>query len=289
MCIPWNERFLFGAVSRSLSETSPPFLLRKNWISPFSIFRLFFWLACVQECFTEAIKRFSGFFFSKKRVRNEKRCLFLQLLFHLDTNNIKDQPPIVKSSLATLKSHLSEVLESVKIMNASKIKPIGESLLRTQRPCHTTNCASNLPLTTSRIPSGIAQRRFLSSKSGKGKVKKPKLSKPGTGSVEAVWCTSARGPKTTTQLEMGKYGLKRLDYTTMHPPVWTTPPHPPTKTLSERIVFPLSIVLVAGIVGWVYMSPEEDDMTEYWKRVESGQILMDDDDDDDYEDDEDEE
>lgn len=87
---------------------------------------------------------------------------------------------------------------------------------------------------------------------------------------------------------MGKYGLKRLDYTTMQPPVWTTPPHPPTKTLSERIVFPLSIVLVAGIVGWVYMSPEEDDMTEYWKRVESGQILMDDDDDE-YEDDEDEE
>ena len=32
------------------------------------------------------------------------------------------------------------------------------------------------------------------------------------------------------------------------------------------------------------MNPEEDDMTEYWKRVESGQVLMDDDDDDDYDD-----
>ena len=117
--------------------------------------------------------------------------------------------------------------------------PIGASLRRAQ------------PLTPSRIPSStIPHRRFLSSKSNKGKAKKPKLSKPGAGSVEAMWCTSARGPKSTMPLEMGKYGLKRLDYTTMQPPVWTTPPHPPTKTLSERIVFPLSIVLVAGIVGW---------------------------------------
>merc|ERR1712194_866248 len=85
----------------------------------------------------------------------------------------------------------------------------------------------------------------------------------------------------------GRDGLKRLDYTTMKPPVWTTPPHPPTKTVAERVVFPLSIVLVAGIAVWVYMSPEEEDMTEYWKRVESGRILLDDDDDDDnYEDEE---
>ncbi len=174
-----------------------------------------------------------------------------------------------------------ELLDSDNIMNVSKRMPIGAAVLRAQP-------------TSTRIPRGnnntiVAQRRFLSSKTNKGKAKKPKLSKPGTGSVEGVWYTSAQGPKTTMPLEMGKYGLKRLDYTTMEPPVWTTPPHPPTKTFAERTVFPLSIVLVAGIVGWVYMTPEEDDMTEYWKRVESGQILMDDDDDDDYEDDEDEE
>jgi len=87
---------------------------------------------------------------------------------------------------------------------------------------------------------------------------------------------------------MGKFGLKRLDYTNMKPPVWTTPPHPPTKTLAERVVFPLSIVVVAGIVLWVYKSPEEEDMKDYWKRVESGQILLDDDDDDEWEDDDDE-
>jgi len=88
---------------------------------------------------------------------------------------------------------------------------------------------------------------------------------------------------------MGKYGLKRLDYTTMKPPVWTAPPHPPTKTMAERVVFPLTLAVAAGVVLWMYVSPEEDDMTEYWKRVESGRILLDDDDDDDdYEDDEDE-
>jgi len=87
-------------------------------------------------------------------------------------------------------------------------------------------------------------------------------------------------------MEMGRYGLKRLDYTTKKPPIWTAPPHPPTKTTADRVVFPISLFCVAGIALWVYMSPEEEDMTEYWKRVESGQILLYDDDDDEYEDDE---
>lgn len=59
--------------------------------------------------------------------------------------------------------------------------------------------------------------------------------------------------------------------------------------MAERLVFPVSILLVAGIVLWVYTSPEEEDMTEYWKRVESGRILLDDDDDDEYEDEEEDE
>lgn len=67
----------------------------------------------------------------------------------------------------------------------------------------------------------------------------------------------------------------------MKAPVWTAPPHPPTKTTAERVVFPLTLVIVAGITTWVYMSPEEDDMVEYWKRVESGRLLLLDDDDDD--------
>jgi hypothetical protein len=54
--------------------------------------------------------------------------------------------------------------------------------------------------------------------------------------------------------------------------------------VQERVAFPATLMIVAGFALWVYMNPEEDDMTEYWKRVETGQILMDDGDDDDFDD-----
>jgi hypothetical protein len=90
---------------------------------------------------------------------------------------------------------------------------------------------------------------------------------------------------------MGRYGLTRLDYRTLIPPVWTLPPHPPTKSWKERIAFPLTLAIVGGIALWAYMYPEEEDMQDYWKRVETGQILVDDDDDDDddWDDDDDDE
>mmetsp|Transcript_16480 Transcript_16480/g.33889 ORF Transcript_16480/g.33889 Transcript_16480/m.33889 type:complete len:194 (+) Transcript_16480:224-805(+) len=131
-------------------------------------------------------------------------------------------------------------------------------------------------------------------KGGSRHQQKPKMPTPGgSKGPEALWCTSKTATVSSSRgqhpLDMGKYGLKRLDYTTMKPPVWTAPPHPPTKTMAERVVFPLTLAVAAGVVLWMYVSPEEDDMTEYWKRVESGRILLDDDDDDDdYEDDEDE-
>eukprot|EP00934_Nitzschia_sp_Nitz4_P007944 Nitzschia sp. Nitz4//scaffold274_size25273//7690//7950//NITZ4_008326-RA/size25273-processed-gene-0.12-mRNA-1//-1//CDS//3329545278//7934//frame0 len=86
---------------------------------------------------------------------------------------------------------------------------------------------------------------------------------------------------------MGRYNLRRLDYASLDPPVWTVPPHPPTKSVLERLLFPLSIVATGAVVVWAYMNPEEEDMTEYWKRVESGRILWDDDDDDDDDEEED--
>eukprot|EP00536_Pseudo-nitzschia_multiseries_P009052 jgi/Psemu1/22217/gm1.22217_g len=176
-------------------------------------------------------------------------------------------------------------------MNACPMKRTGVFVLR-KRHCSSAATNSGCILRDisatriSRCPPG----RLFSSKRSKPTGKKPRVkmvSTPGgggsgSGSVESVWYTSAG---TRPALDMGRYGLKRLDYTHMKPPVWTAPPHPPTKTAAERVVFPLTLALAAGIVLWVYMSPEEDDMTEYWKRVESGQILLDDDDDDDYDDD----
>lgn len=98
--------------------------------------------------------------------------------------------------------------------------------------------------------------------------------------MEGVWYTS-KGVRSTS-LDMGRYGLKRLNYATLEPPIWTVPPHPPTKSIAEKVLFPATIAFTASIVVWAYMNPEEEDMKEYWKRVESGQILVDDDDDDEY-------
>ena len=116
---------------------------------------------------------------------------------------------------------------------------------------------------------------------------KGKLSSYGDGSVEASWYTT-KGTRSSS-LEMGKFGLKRLNYATMEPPVWHLPPHPPTKSVTEKVLFPLTVAMTAAVVIWAYLNPEEDDMQEYWKRVETGQILVDDDDDEEDWDDEEEE
>ena len=109
-------------------------------------------------------------------------------------------------------------------------------------------------------------------------TKSPRIYRPG-GSVDGVWYTS-KGVRPTS-LDMGRYGLKRLNYATLEPPVWTVPPHPPAKYIAEKVLFPMTIAFTLSVIVWAYMNPEEEDMTEYWKRVESGQILVDDDDDDD--------
>mmetsp|Transcript_52662 Transcript_52662/g.127676 ORF Transcript_52662/g.127676 Transcript_52662/m.127676 type:complete len:160 (-) Transcript_52662:13-492(-) len=125
-------------------------------------------------------------------------------------------------------------------------------------------------------------------------TKRPRPSSVGNNNatVEGFWYTSksSSSPSSSKQLDMGRYGLKRLDYNKLDPEAFVVqlPPHPPTKTVKERVVFPLTLVIVAGFGIWAYMNPEEDDMRDYWKRVETGQILVDDDDDDDDDDDEDE-
>ena len=127
--------------------------------------------------------------------------------------------------------------------------------------------------------------RYLSRGGKHNTTKRPRI-KSSEGGVESTWYSSTKPQR--VQLEMGKYGLKRLNYQTLEAPVWTLPPQPPTKKLTEKIVFPLTLVATAGIGLWVYMNPEEDDMREYWKKVETGQILIDDDDDEDWDDEEDE-
>lgn len=166
--------------------------------------------------------------------------------------------------------------------SASRILSVGTSKILRSRNT-SVPCVYN---STNSIARSLHSRSaFRGFGSGKGiTAKRPRL-KNSSNDVGDVWYTTRK--PIPSSLDMGHYGLKRLDYNNLVPPVWTLPPQPPTKRMAEKIAFPLTILAVIGIGFWVYLNPEEDDMTEYWKRVETGQILVDDDDDD--EDDEDEE
>ena len=87
------------------------------------------------------------------------------------------------------------------------------------------------------------------------------------------------------------YGLQMVDYKTTEPPRWTLPPHPPIQggAASYRIAQYLGPGLAAmaflGMV-YVYFNPD-DDMVEYWRQVEQGNVPLEGDDDDDEDDDDD--
>ena len=78
----------------------------------------------------------------------------------------------------------------------------------------------------------ITIRNFSSS--GKGKhnnvPKRPRVGGGGSNSsksnLDGVWYSTSK-PPSTKNLDMGQYGLKRLDYNKIEVPVWTVPPHPP--------------------------------------------------------------
>ncbi|CAJ1953282.1 unnamed protein product [Cylindrotheca closterium] len=132
------------------------------------------------------------------------------------------------------------------------------------------------------IKSGVEKRSFSGKQLGKNAGKsKPRL-KTASIDVNSAWYSSTRA--NPGSLEMGRYGLKRLDYRTMETPVWSIPPHPPTKSTSDRVVFPITLLTIGSIIVWAYLNPEDEDMKDYWKRVETGQILEDDDEDDEDED-----
>lgn len=84
------------------------------------------------------------------------------------------------------------------------------------------------------IPNHNFTCRKFSSSSGGGKGNKnvPKRPRVGGGTsknssnLDGVWYSTSK-PPSTKNLDMGKYGLKRLDYNKMEVPVWTVPPHPP--------------------------------------------------------------
>jgi hypothetical protein len=84
---------------------------------------------------------------------------------------------------------------------------------------------------------------------------------------------------------IGPYGLARVDYT-KPPPKWPIPPPPPSSQFESRY-YPIAVlVLICGVSGYIFFNRDQD-VYEYWRLVEQGNVpLGDDDDDDDDEDDE---
>jgi hypothetical protein len=166
---------------------------------------------------------------------------------------------------------------------------VGRSMIQRSTACSVSSTFNNTKSVARFFSSRSGFRRLSSEKGQRGRggpAKRPRLKNSSSNGVEGAWYTTTQSrPKS---LDMGRYGLERLDYKTLVPPVWTLPPQPPVKHLSERLVLPLTLLFVAGIGIWVYLNPEEEDVRDYWKRVETGQILLDDDDDEDWDEEEDE-
>lgn len=98
------------------------------------------------------------------------------------------------------------------------------------------------------------------------------------------------------------YGLKRIDYTSLPPltnsskPLYTLPPPPPHlynpkntifKSTIQPMLAPIFVVILFGSIIYLYLYPEEE-VFEYWKQVEQGDVPVDGDDDDEDDDDSDE-
>ena len=87
---------------------------------------------------------------------------------------------------------------------------------------------------------------------------------------------------------IGPYGLQRVDYS-RPPKAWPLPPHPPPRKNKVRRYFPLMTAAVALVCGvWIYID-RDDEVYEYWRQVEQGNVPVPDDEYDDDDDDDDDE
>lgn len=81
------------------------------------------------------------------------------------------------------------------------------------------------------------------------------------------------------------FGMRPIDYT-IRPPICNSPPPPPPRPGMRKYIFPMSLVIFAGITGYFYVNNKNDNI-EFWLAMQNGEAV-DVDDDDDEEDDEDE-
>jgi hypothetical protein len=78
------------------------------------------------------------------------------------------------------------------------------------------------------------------------------------------------------------FGMRPIDYTIL-PPIHASPPPPPPRPGLGKYIFPISVVIFAGIVGYFYVNNKNDNL-EFWSAMEKGEAIdvdVDDDDEDD--------
>lgn len=76
--------------------------------------------------------------------------------------------------------------------------------------------------------------------------------------------------------------MRPIDYTIL-PPIHASPPPPPPRPGLGKYIFPISVVIFAGIVGYFYVNNKNDNL-EFWSAMEKGEAIdvdVDDDDEDD--------
>ena len=95
----------------------------------------------------------------------------------------------------------------------------------------------------------------------------------------------------STSRRAGPFGLTMVDYKTFTPSTWPLPPPPPLQKGAAGKVQQYLAPALASLffVGVIYVSLYQDEnIYEYWKQVEQGNVPIGDDDEDDNDDDEDE-
>lgn len=82
------------------------------------------------------------------------------------------------------------------------------------------------------------------------------------------------------------FGMRPIDYTIL-PPICHSPPPPPPRPGMRKYIFPLSLVVFAGIFGYFYVNNKNDNL-EFWMAMQNGEAIdvgNDEDDDDDEDED----
>lgn len=109
------------------------------------------------------------------------------------------------------------------------------------------------------------------------------IRRPPSRSATGARRNNARPRPTQLQTEW-PYGLQRVDYSKL-PPKWPLPIPPPPRKNPIRRNFPYAVLaLFTGFFVYIYINRDEE-VYEYWRQVEQGNVPLGDDEEDDEDDD----